>query len=255
MPGDSWRKYLPPRLRERIEVNTYLMRRLLAHVASELPPGSRVLDAGAGEGRFKPLFAHTRYIGVDLAVGDATWDYSGLDAINTLDRLCFADASFDAVVFTQVMEHLPEPGAVVGELARVLRPGGLLILVAPQSWHEHQIPYDFYRYTSYGIRYLLEKHGLQVTQMRALGGYFWYLSFQLQQLPYWTFSRNRGALGLPAAVRLPLKAATVALFEVALPLLLFELDRLDRVQEATLGHFCLARKPAPPPASNRPPDR
>lgn len=245
MAINSWRKYLPLGLRERIEVNTYLMNRLLAQAAAEIAPGSRVLDAGAGEGRFKHLFSHMRYTGVDLAVGDATWDYSGLDAINTLDRLCFADATFDAVIFTQVMEHLPEPSAVVGELARILRPGGLLILVAPQSWHEHQIPYDFFRYTSYGIRHLLEKHGLCVTRMQALGGYFWYLSFQLQQLPYWTFSRNQVGRSLPIYLRLPLKAAAVALFEVALPLLLFELDRFDRVQEATLGHFCIARKPAP----------
>lgn len=219
------------------------MDNLVAWAAAELAPGSLVLDAGAGEGQYRHLFAHTRYTGVDLAVGDATWNYTGLDAINTLERLCFADATFDAVVFTQVLEHVTEPSAVMGELARILRPGGVLILTAPQSWHEHQVPHDFYRYTSYGIRYLVEKHGLTVTQLEALGGYFWYLSFQLQQVTYWTFSRNRVGRNLPALVRLPLKAATAAIFEVALPLLLYELDRLDCIQEATLGHFCLARKP------------
>lgn len=238
-----WRNHLPAWLRARIEVNTTLMQQLIAQTAATLPPSARVLDAGAGEGRFRDLFAHTRYTGVDLAVGDATWNYAGLDAINTLEQLCFADNTFDVVVFTQVMEHLPEPGAVIAELARVLRPGGLLILVAPQSWHEHQVPHDFYRYTSYGIRYLLQKHGLAVTQMTSLGGYFWYLSFQLQQLPYWVFSRNRAGRSLPAPLRLGLKAATAAIFEVALPLLLYDLDRLDQVREATLGHFCLARKP------------
>jgi len=242
MTPESWRRHLPLWIRERIEVNTFLMNRLLAQAAGELPVSARVLDAGAGEGRFRELFAHTNYVGVDLAVGDSMWNYSALDAINSLERLCFADDTFDVVVFTQVMEHLPEPGAVLAEIARVLRPGGLLILVAPQSWHAHQIPHDFYRYTAYGIRHLLTKNGLAIDEIKPLGGYFWYLSFQLQLLPYWTFSRNGAARQLPAPLRLGLKAATVALFELCLPLLLFYLDPLDRAQEATLGHFCTARK-------------
>lgn len=243
MATESWRRHLPVWLRERIEVNTFLMTRLLAETARQLPAGSRVLDAGAGEGRFQELFAHTKYLGVDLAVGDSAWNYSGLDAINSLDRLCFVDNSFDVVVFTQVMEHLPEPGAVLAEIQRVLRPGGLLILVAPQSWHAHQIPHDFYRYTAYGIRHLLQKNGLVAERIQPLGGYFWYLSFQLQLLPYWAFSRSSASKHLPAPLRLALKSAAVALFELFLPLLLFYLDPIDQVQEATLGHFCLARKP------------
>ncbi len=251
MRAESWRRYLPAWVRDRIEVNTFLMVRLLAEAAGKLPAGALVLDAGAGEGRFRELFAHTNYWGVDLAVGDSAWNYSRLDAINSLERLCFADNTFDAVVFTQVMEHLPEPAAVLAEIARVLRPGGRLILVAPQSWHAHQIPHDFYRYTAYGIRHLLEKNGLAVEEMTPLGGYFWYLSFQLQLLPYWAFSRNGAGKALPAPLRLAMKGASVALFEICLPLLLFYLDRMDRVQEATLGHFCTARKPDAPPLAQR----
>ena len=251
MTTESWRRHLPVWVRERIEVNTFLMSRLLAETAQQLPASSRVLDAGAGEGRFRELFAHTKYVGVDLAVGDSTWNYSGLDAINSLDQLCFTDNSFDVVVFTQVMEHLPEPSAVLAELQRVLRPGGLLILVAPQSWHAHQIPHDFYRYTAYGIRSLLGKNGLSLERLQPLGGYFWYLSYQLQLLPYWIFSRNGVASHLPGPLRLALKTAAVVLFELCLPLLLFYLDPIDQVQEATLGHFCLARKPDPAGTASR----
>lgn len=239
----SWRDRLPAPIRERLEINTVLMKRLLADAAASVPSDSLVLDAGAGEGRFKSLFAHTRYVGVDLAVGDATWDYSGLSALNELQQLCFADNTFDVAVCTVVLEHVSEPEQVLREIQRVLKPGGMLLLVAPQSWHEHQIPHDFYRYTSYGLTYLLTKAGLHVEQMTPLGGYFLYLAFQVQLLPYWVFSRNRWdrRLGPLAA---PLKAAGIALFEVALPLLLQQLDCLDRIQEATLGHFCVARKPA-----------
>ncbi len=238
----NWRDRLPSSLRARLEVNTALMQQLLAEAAAALPTGSLVLDAGAGEGRFKPLFAHTRYVGVDLAVGDSTWDYSGLAALNELQQLCFADNTFDVAVCTQVLEHVPEPEQVLCEIRRVLKPGGTLLLVAPQSWHEHQIPHDFYRYTSYGLTYLVTKAGLDVERMTPLGGYFLYLAFQVQLIPYWLFSRNGwGRDAGPFAV--PLKAASIALFEAALPLLLQRLDRLDRIQEATLGHFCVARKP------------
>ena len=239
--SSNWRRHLPSFLLERIEVNTYLMNQLLSKAAIDLRASTWVLDAGSGEGRFKPLFAHTHYVGVDLAVGDATWDYTRLDAINTLERLPFADNTFDAAVCTQVLEHLAEPEAVLREIQRVLKPGGILVLVAPQSWHEHQIPHDYFRYTSFGLRHLLGKAGYQVDTMIPLGGYFWYLSFQLQQFTYWLFSRNHwlqstGLLGKC------IKAVSAVIFELMLPLLLFPLDSLDRVQEATLGHFCLARK-------------
>jgi SAM-dependent methyltransferase len=241
----SWRRYLPTPIRDRIEVNTYLMKRLLAEAATGVPPGALVLDAGAGEGRFSKLFDHTRYVGVDLAVGDASWDYAGLSALNALEQLCFANDTFDVAVCTQVLEHVREPQQVLCEIQRVLKPGGYLLLVAPQSWHEHQIPHDFYRYTSYGLRHLLAEAGLEVEQMTPLGGYFWYLSFQLQLFTYWTFSRNEWGRML-GRWSIPVKFAAIALFELALPLLLFYLDRTDRVREATLGHFCVARKPLRP---------
>lgn len=241
----TWRRFLPSPIRERIEVNTFLMERLLADAAASIPPGSLVLDAGAGEGRFSRLFDHTRYVGVDLAVGDASWDYSGLSAVSTLERLGFPDNTFDAAVCTQVLEHVREPEQVLREVQRVLRPDSVLLLVAPQSWHEHQVPHDYFRYTSYGLEHLLTKAGFELEQMTPLGGYFWYLSFQLQLFTYWTFSRNNWGRSL-GRLALPVKTAALLLFEILLPLLFFYLDRTDRVQEATLGHFCVARKPPGP---------
>jgi SAM-dependent methyltransferase len=238
----TWRDRFPASVRDRLEINTVLMKRLLADAAAAIPRGSLVLDAGAGEGRFRDLFLDKRYVGVDLAVGDVTWDYSGISAVDNLQSLCFADNTFDAAVCTVVLEHVSEPEQVLREIARVLKPGGKLLLVAPQSWHEHQIPYDFYRYTSYGLTYLLGKAGLTVEQMTPLGGYFLHLAFQLRMLPYWVFSRNRRGHSL-GPLALPVKAASVGLFEIALPLLLQQIDPIDQIQEATLGHFCLASKP------------
>ncbi len=117
----SWRRYLPSSLRDMIEVDASELKRLLAEAAAEVPRNSLVLDAGAGEGQYRDLFSHTRYIGVDLAVGDAAWNYSGLSALNTLERLSFPDGVFDVVVCTQVLEHVAEPEHVLCELQRVLR--------------------------------------------------------------------------------------------------------------------------------------
>jgi SAM-dependent methyltransferase len=233
--------FLPVWVRERIEVNVYKLKRFVRDAALHVPLDARVLDAGAGEGRFHRYFAHARYVGVDFADGDADWDYSGLDAIANLVRLPFRDAVFDVAVCTQVLEHVSEPLQVLCEIRRVLKPGGRLYLSAPQSWHQHQKPHDYYRYTSFGLRHLIERSGLQVESVQALGGYFWFLSFQLQNLVYWTFShRSRRHRWLTW----PLRAVLGFVFQLVLPLLLFYLDGLDRVQDETFGHACIAIRPA-----------
>src|SRR5574339_584836 len=87
-------------------------------VAAEVPAGKRVLDAGAGECRFKSLFAHTEYVALDFAQGDPAWNYSRLDVIGRLEALPFPDASFDHVLSVVVLEHTPQPGRVVEEFQR-----------------------------------------------------------------------------------------------------------------------------------------
>jgi len=89
----------------------------------QLPPGARLLDAGAGESRHAPLFAKQQYVSVDLAVGDAAWNYRKLDCIADLAALPFASGAFDALINIVTLEHLPDPARAMNEMARVLRPG------------------------------------------------------------------------------------------------------------------------------------
>src|SRR5215470_15578986 len=84
-------------------------------VAAEIPAGKRVLDAGAGECRFKELFAHVDYVAIDFAQGDASWDYSRLDVVGRLEELPFPNASFDHVLSIVVLEHTPQPNRVIEE--------------------------------------------------------------------------------------------------------------------------------------------
>jgi SAM-dependent methyltransferase len=130
----------------------------LRRAAASLGAGDRILDVGAGLSPYRELFAHAKYISCD-------WDQSGYepqsppDIVAAADHLPVADGSFAAVLCTQVLEHVPEPGAVVAEFHRILRAGGRVWLTAPLVWCLHEEPHDYYRYTSHGLQYLFKKAG------------------------------------------------------------------------------------------------
>lgn len=205
----------------------------VAAFAAALPDCARVLDAGAGEGRYRDRFARHRYCGVDLAVGDAAWDYSRLDALADLTALPFRTAVFDAALHIVTIEHLREPAAALAEIARTLAPGGLFLVAAPHEWEVHQAPHDYFRYTRYGLAHLLEKSGFEVREMRAAGGYFRLLARRLLNGLQFFTGGIRWLLFLPAALLLVPPA-------LVLPLL----DRLDRDRNFTLGYICTARRRA-----------
>src|SRR3954468_15758477 len=131
----------------------------LRDFAATTRDGGRVLDAGAGEGRHARYFTHARYFAVDLAIGDPSWNYRSLDALGDLAALPFRDCAFTAVINIVTLEHVREPHLVVRELSRTLARGGRLLLVAPHEWETHQAPHDYFRYTRYGVAYLLEQAG------------------------------------------------------------------------------------------------
>ncbi|MDP6527893.1 MAG: methyltransferase domain-containing protein [Candidatus Pacebacteria bacterium] len=84
----------------------------------------------------------------------------------------YEDNTFDVVLTTKViMEHVSEPREVVKELHRVLKPGGEIFIVAPLVRRQHQIPHDYFRFTEFGIRYLLEKEGFSIIDIAASNGF------------------------------------------------------------------------------------
>jgi SAM-dependent methyltransferase len=203
----------------------------VAAFARKLPPDARVLDAGSGEGQYTHLFASHRYCGVDLAVGDGAWDYSRVDAIADLTALPFRAEVFDAAIHIVTIEHLREPGRALSEIARALKPGGSLLIAAPHEWEVHQAPHDYFRYTRYGLAWLIEEAGLQVTEMRPAGGYFRLLARRLLNGLQFFTGGLRWLLFLPAAILL-----------VPPALILPFLDFLDRDRNFTLGYLCKAQK-------------
>lgn len=126
--------------------------RFVEEQARLLAGGSRVLDVGAGEAPYRELFDEHVYVTLD----HADTPHSGkVDLHGAADSIPAEHGSFDAVVCTQVLEHVPRPPQALQELRRVLRPGGVLIATVPFAWEEHESPYDFFRYTRYGIEQLL----------------------------------------------------------------------------------------------------
>src|SRR5271170_5846057 len=129
---------LPPPLRRYVLHFEASIETAVERFAAGLAPNSSVLDAGAGEGAYAHHFSSQQYVGVDLGIGDASWDYRRLDVLADLSALPFPVATFDAILNIVTLEHVREPGCVLGELARVLKPGGELLLIVPHEWEEHQ---------------------------------------------------------------------------------------------------------------------
>ncbi len=228
----------PEFLKKRINPLEYALRRYVREAADQ-HAGGRVLDAGAGEKRFAGFFAQHRYFGVDLAVGDSGWDYSKIDACSDLARLPFPDESFDALLNTQVLEHVPDPQAVISEFWRVLSPGGKLYLTAPQGWHEHQQPYDFFRFTQFSLGRILSQAGFREYSIEPMGGFFHYLGQRFTYIPKILFQHRSGASRI---LLLPLEFAALALCCAAVPMACYYLDALDRKKEFTLIYRCTAVK-------------
>jgi SAM-dependent methyltransferase len=165
----AWRdrqQYLPGALGWVVNPFHHARRGLLTGLGEFLPQlRGEVLDVGCGRKPYRHLVAASRYVGVDIdspvtrALGAADLFYDG-------SRLPFPDASFDAVLCSQVLEHVFTPEAFLAEIHRVLRPGGVLLLATPFAWDEHEQPQDFGRYSSFGLRTLLERNGLGVEAQR-----------------------------------------------------------------------------------------
>jgi SAM-dependent methyltransferase len=236
---------LNPRLKSTVErlLPRFLLRALdpfearmtdaVGQFAASLSSGARVLDAGAGESRYAPLFAAQRYTALDLAVGDAQWNYAGLDVLGDLECLPMGDGTFDAALNVVTLEHVQRPQVVIQELARVLRRGGRLLLVAPLEWEVHQAPHDYFRYTRHGLEHLLTTAGLRVASLDPVGGFFWLMA--RRSVNFLSFFQG-GAKWILFALFAPF-------FGLLIPVLLYAVDGFDRRRDFTLGYICEASKP------------
>ncbi len=129
-----------------------------------------LLDVGCGMKPYEALLGTrtTGWTGLDFA--ESASGQTRADIFGSALDMPFANESFDTVLCTQVAEHIPEPARLFEECARLLRPGGALILTTPQTEEMHEQPHDYFRYTRYGLQYLTETHGLRVIALQPFGG-------------------------------------------------------------------------------------
>jgi len=215
----------PPRRRLRLLSRSYLTHRALwpaieaavRRARAGRPPGAVVVDVGCGAKPYAYLFGGTRHIGVDRGTVGARPDVLA-DALH----LPLSGACADIVFCTQVIEHVTSPQGLVAECARILKPGGALVLTGPFYWPLHEEPHDYYRFTGHGFTHLLQSSGMLVESVTPDTGAVTQLAVSLiELLPRWA---------------LPL----LPLINLLTPLL----QRLSGNRLSTLNWVAVARKPA-----------
>ena len=198
----------------------------------------RLLDMGCGA---VPLFEAYRGHVSDVTCVD--WANGRHDA-GHLDHECdlgrplpFADGSFDTILLSDVLEHLPDPAACWSEAARLLAPGGKLILNVPFYYQLHEEPHDYYRYTEFALRRFARDAGFEIVELEAIGGAPEILADLLAKL------LSKVPLGaLPAAM---IQSLTAALARSRLGA---RLSRRTRFR-FPFGYFMVAAAPAGPSAA------
>ena len=154
----------------------YLIRRGLAKAIKKNSSKLKgdILDFGCGSKPYKSFFTKaTKYIGIDKKNTGHNHDMDKRDVDIFWDgnKLPLTENSFNSIFSSDVFEHLFEPEKVLREFYRILKPNGMILLTVPFFWEEHEIPFDYARYSSYGITNLLEKNGFKVIQLEKTTSY------------------------------------------------------------------------------------
>lgn len=201
-----------------------------------------VIDVGCGRRPYRRFLpTNASYVGVD-----SNRDLSP-DVVASVTALPFRTGSIDAVMCSEVLEHVPEPSLALGEINRVLRSGSRLYMTVPQSWGLHYEPDDYFRYTRYGIGYLLEQNGFEIRQIEQMGGLFSYFAVRVLDLfVTGVLFRLCDAIRLERG-RYRLAAMLVLPFNLVMIPIVSALDRLDATN--AYGWAVLAEKVAEPETS------
>jgi len=159
-----------------------------------IPKGYKILDAGAGQQQFKNFCSHLKYVSQDFAKYDGrgdkrglqtkVWNNSNLDIASDITSIPRPKASFDAILCTEVFEHLPDPISALKEFSRLLKKNGYLIITAPFCSLTHFSPYHFYSgFNRYFYETYLTKFGFKIIGIETNGNFFEYLAQEIRRIP------------------------------------------------------------------------
>jgi SAM-dependent methyltransferase len=124
------------------------------------------LDVGCGERPYEYLFKNAKYTGLDVEDSGRPINMKKPDFFYDGDQFPFNDEEFDMVICTQVLEHVPNPRLLLGEMARVCKRGGGVVVSLPFVYPEHERPFDYFRFSRFGISELMEKAGFKIETMK-----------------------------------------------------------------------------------------
>lgn len=234
-------------LKKRADAESFGIVEFLKFAAKQIKPSEIILDAGAGDCKYRKYFNHAKYISTDF---DFIFDEKQKnihDFICDLHNMPKPDNYFDSIICTQVLEHVEYPQKVVNEFYRVLKPNGKLFLTAPQGWGLHGEPYHFFNFTKYGLDSIFKNAGLEIIFIKPRGGIFWFIGKILRILPDYLYNQQCGIKGKSAliwkkkVIFFVLLPVTLVL-KYLIPLFFFYLDRFDKRQAWTLGYACYCIK-------------
>jgi SAM-dependent methyltransferase len=219
----------------------------VAKQAALVPNGSLVLDIGAGSCPYRALFSHCVYKTQDFGeLNDE--QLRGRQGYGEIDYRCDATSipldndSIDAVLCTEVIEHVPEPIRVIHEIGRILRPGGRLIITAPLGSGLHQVPHHYYGgYTPFWYRRFLADAGFTDIDIEENGRFFKFFAQEFLR-----FVQRSSPAQLPAGLLTKivwtpfwfLWAASAVLFTPVF----HALDKHDSARDFTVGYHVSAVK-------------
>lgn len=226
------------------DVNELSRQAWIKKTLAGISPGSRLLDAGAGELKNRKHCAHLDYVsqdfgqyagGKDEAVKSGLhsdgWDTSRIDLISDITAIPAPDGSFDVILCSEVLEHVPEPTHALDEFARLLKPGGMVVLTAPFGSNVHMAPYH---YCSGFSRYWYEHHlalrGFEVKELVPNGDWYALLRQEITRLGGMERQRRNWAWPLAYAYSI-------------LGLIYFQIRKKHQAEDlACFGWHCIAVK-------------
>lgn len=191
----------------------------LKRTLAALPSGARILDAGAGELANRNHCRHLDYVSQDFCQyqgsgGGAVnaglqaehWDTRQIDLVSDITAIPAPDASFDALLCSEVLEHVPEPTHALDEFVRLLKPGGVMILTAPFASLVHMAPYHYCSgFSRYWYEHHLSLRGCVIQELMPNGDWFAYIEQELMRLG--STARRYGDWSWPLAYILGLLGA------------------------------------------------
>jgi SAM-dependent methyltransferase len=172
----------------------FIRKALFQHIKMLSPHLSgKLLDFGCGRKPYENLFTVSEYIGIDMEKTGHEHASSKVDIFYNGKEIPFPDESFDSIFCSEVLEHVFNLNEILPELRRVLKKGGKMLITVPFCWNEHEVPFDFGRYTSFGIQYILKENGFEIDIYKKSGD-FARVNFQLWALYCYSLIQTRSRL-------------------------------------------------------------